>query len=105
MEGVVKRLVLDVGDIRAHNVIRFRLVWTLAVGVFFRGGWKCFVGDPHLDVVGLARANSDRLVLRLPSETSDSAVVATTVGMAGDAERSAQGSGGIMLREDLAILD
>ena len=37
------------------------------------------VGDAHLDVVGLAREQQQRLVLRLPAEARDRAVVAVAV--------------------------
>ena len=39
-------------------------------------GLEQLVGDAHLDVVGLAREQQQRLVLRLPAEARDGAVVA-----------------------------
>ena len=105
VEWVVKLLILDVGVVGAHHVIRFGFVWTLAVRVFLRRGREGFVGDSHLDVVGFAGKDRDGFVLRLPSKTGDGAVVAAAVGMAGDAKRRSQVSGSIMLRQNLAILD
>src|SRR5262245_15510057 len=49
------------------------------------------VADAHLDVVGLTREEQQRLVLCLPSETSDRAVVAVVVGSSTDPERALQG--------------
>ena len=45
---------------------------------------KELVGDAHFHVVGLAGEHQQRLVLRLPSEARDGAVVAVVVGLAGD---------------------
>src|SRR5262249_54732765 len=42
------------------------------------------VGDTHLDVVGLACEHQQRLVLRLPAEAGDGAIVAAGVGHAAD---------------------
>ena len=47
-------------------------------------GLKELVGDPHLDVVRLAGEQEQRLVLSLPSEPRDRAVVAVVVRLAGD---------------------
>ena len=47
-------------------------------------GREQLVGDAHLDVVGLAGEQQQRLVLRLPAEPRDRAVVAVVVGLAAD---------------------
>ena len=44
------------------------------------------VGDAHLYVVGLAGKDVQRLILRLPAETADRAIVAVVIEGAGDAE-------------------
>ena len=54
------------------------------VGVLVALGLEQLVGDAHLDVVGLAGEHQQRLVLRLPSEARDRAVVAVVVRLAGD---------------------
>src|SRR5262249_3074716 len=95
VERIVKRLVVVIIIISARDVIRFRLIWTLAARVLFRGGWKSFVGNPHLHVVSLARKNSDRFVLGLPPEARNRAVVAAAIGMAIDAKGGAHAGGGV----------
>src|SRR5262245_60017923 len=46
-----------------------RLGGSLAVRVLLALGLEQLVGDAHLDVVGLAGEEQQRLVLRLPAET------------------------------------
>jgi len=48
----------------------------LGQGAFLR---EQFVADPHLHVVGLASEDLQRLVLSLPAETADRAIVAVVV--------------------------
>src|SRR5208337_2945420 len=56
----------------------------------FAGKWTILgkeqIADPHLDVVGLAGKNVQRLVLRLPTEAADSAVVAVVIEGAGNSQ-------------------
>ena len=47
-------------------------------------GLEHLVGDPHFDVVGLAGEQQQRLVLPLPAEPRDRAVVAVVVGLPRD---------------------
>ena len=56
--------------------------WQLVGFIAF--GRECLVADSHLDVVGLAREDQQRLVLRLPAEAGDRPVVAVVVGLTGD---------------------
>ena len=45
-----------------------------------------FIGDTHLHVVGLAGKQFQRLVLRLPAEAGDGAIIAVVIESAADAE-------------------
>src|SRR5262249_30396917 len=54
VERIVKRLVFGVITRGAHDIGRDRFVGALAPRVLFGCGWKSFVSDPHLDIVGLA---------------------------------------------------
>ena len=72
-----RRRRVDVGDVVGHG-------GELAARRLVALGLKQLVGDPHLDVVGLAGEQQQRFVLRLPAEARDRAVVAVVVGLAGD---------------------
>ncbi len=71
-----------IGIVGVGGVVRNRL--ELAGEVFFPLGLEQLVGDTLLDVVRLAREQKQRLVLRLPAETRDRAVIAVVIGLAGD---------------------
>src|SRR5579864_7959807 len=60
-----------------------------AIAVFARQRtvlWEQLIADPHLHVVGFPREDVQRLVLRLPTEPADRAVVAVVVEGAGYAK-------------------
>src|SRR5271170_7177407 len=63
------------------------------------------VGHAHFDVVGFAGEYFERFVLSLPAETSDRAVVAAVVGMAGNAELLFETGVGGHIGEDGGIGD
>src|SRR5262249_52625943 len=58
----------------------------LAVAVLLALLLERLVADTHLDVVGLAREDHQRLVLGLPAEPGDRAVVAAAIDPSADAE-------------------
>src|SRR6185369_6606810 len=58
------------------------------------------VGDALLHVVGLAGEHQQGLVLRLPAEARDRAVVSRSVLAAGDPERRLLRGVGALVRED-----
>src|SRR5882724_10905612 len=66
---------------------------------------KRLVGDPHLDVVGLAREDQQRLVLRLPAESRDRSVVAVPVRTPADSETGLRERAGAQVGDDRAVLD
>jgi len=74
------------GTVEIGLIFRQRIVETRSrrIGAF---GLEEFVGDAHFDVVGFASENLERFILGFPAETSDGAVIAAVIGMAGDAER------------------
>src|SRR3981189_1721609 len=53
---------------------------------------EVFIGDAHLHVIGLTRKNQERLVLRLPAEARDGAIVTVGVDMTLDAVTGFQSS-------------
>ena len=63
-------------------------------GVSSRSVWNSSLRDAHLDVVGLAGEQQQRLVLRLPAEAGDGAVVAVVVGLTRMIVRPATGKFG-----------
>src|SRR5262249_28631633 len=105
VERIVKPFVIGIIFLHADGVIRFRLLRALAAGILFRGGWKSFVGNPHLHVVSLTSKNGDRFILGLPPEACDGAVVAAAIGMAFDAKLGPPPRGGFMLRQNFAVLN
>ena len=65
--------------------------------------WEQLIGNSHLDVVGLAREEQERLVLRLPPESRDGAVVAVVVGGTRDSDAvrpAGDAEGGLAARID-----
>src|SRR5439155_19486152 len=56
----------------------------LALGDFIPLRLEQFVGDTHFNVIGFAGEQEKRLVLSLPSETGDRAVIAVLIRLAGD---------------------
>ena len=105
VQRIVEAFVDRIVGIRAGHVVGRRFLGAVAIGVFFGGGRKQLVGDPHFDVVGLGRKHRERLVLRLPAEPRDGAVIAAAVRMAGDTERCALARGGIEVAQNLPILN
>ncbi len=86
----------------------------LAVRRLIPLGLEELVADAHLDVVGLAREEKQRLVLGLPAKARDGAVVAVHVGRAverdavrpaADAERALAGSVRGLIRHDRTVRD
>ncbi len=65
-----------------------RTLWVL-----FPFIWENFIRDTHFDVICLAGEQEQRLVLRLPSEASDSTVVAGCIHMSTYAEQALQSRG------------
>src|SRR5262249_35143478 len=61
--------------------------------------------DAHLHVVGFAGEDGDRLVLCLPAETGNGAIVAAAIGDAQDAEFLAKRRGGVVAAQDFAVLN
>src|SRR5215472_5764988 len=101
---VEKALIADVVAVRARDVVWFALV-EVAIDVFLGRLRKHVVCHAHLDVVGFAGENRDRLVLRLPAESRDRAVIPAAIGNARDAELRAYCSRRRMTTEDLAVLN
>ena len=66
-------------------------------------GLEQIVGDPLLDVVGLAREDQERLVLRLPAEPCDRLVVAVMVRATRDAERRLHEGVRVAVGEDRTV--
>jgi len=78
----------DIGDVRAAHVepgVVLRRGIRRALRVFLALTLEVFIGNAHLHGIGLTRENQERLVLRLPAETRDSAIVAVGVDMTFDA--------------------
>ena len=75
---------IGVGRIRVSDAVRIAHV----LAIFFTLGLEQIVRDAHLDVVGLAREHQQRLVLRLPPEARDGAIVAVVVALAADGAAS-----------------
>src|SRR5215468_8092192 len=105
MQRVVEGLVDLVIGGHACDVIRLRLFWAVAIWILLFGLGEQLVGDAHLDVVGLAGKHRDRLVLRLPAEARDGAVVAAAVGPTGDPKGRALRSRSRLSLQNLAILN
>src|SRR5207245_9925751 len=70
-------LAVSLGHVVGNSIV-------LASRGFIPLGLKELVGDTHLDVVRLAGEQQERLVLGLPAKTSDRAVIAVVVRLAGD---------------------
>ena len=71
-------------DRRRCSVKSFGVVANWHSGVCVALGLEQLVGDAHLDVVGLAGEQQQRLVLRLPAEARDGAVIAVAVRLTRD---------------------
>src|SRR5215472_17382905 len=104
VEGVVETLVAGVVAIHAGDVIGFAFDGGTSGSFVHRLG-KQVSGDTHLRVIGFAGEHGDGLVLGLPSEASDRAVVGTTIGYAANSECAPESSGFLMAHQNLAILD
>lgn len=52
VSGIIER--------RANDIVRFRLLRTLASRMLLRRGWKSFVRNPPLNVAGLTGEESHR---------------------------------------------
>src|SRR5437016_9434757 len=67
----------DSGAIRVCHVVRG---WTIQTSwIFVPFGLKQFISDPHFHVVGFAGKEQKRLILSLPSETGNRAVIAILI--------------------------
>src|SRR6267378_2159564 len=84
VQGIVEALILMIIGIRAGYVVGERLGVAVAIGVLLPCRREQLVGNAHLDIVGLSGEYGDGLVLRLPAEARDRAVILVTVGMSGD---------------------
>src|SRR6516162_294649 len=105
MQWIVERLVERIIFCSPGYVVGLGLFWPVAIRVLFFGLRKQFVGNAHLDIVGLTCEHRDRFVLCLPAEAGDGTVIAAAVGMARNAEFSALVFRRILMREDFAILN
>ena len=72
------------GVVASVSVMLFGVAVELAGRRLVALSLEQLVGDAHFDVVGLAGEHQQRLVLRLPAEPRDRAVVAVVVGLPGD---------------------
>ena len=70
--------------LKVHTILGFRIEHATGKFVAFLG--KDLVRNTHFDVVGLSRENRERLILRLPSEPGDGAVVVVRVESARDSQ-------------------
>jgi hypothetical protein len=84
VQRIGEALVASVVWIGTGDVVRFALV-KIARDVFIGGLGKQVICDAHLHVVRLARENGDGLVLCLPAEFGDRAVVAAAIRNTGNA--------------------
>src|SRR5262249_37320953 len=85
VKWIIEGLISGIVRRGANAVIEFWFFRALTSRILLCGGWKKFVGNAQLDVVSLSSKHSDRLVLSLPSETRDGAIVPTSIGMTRDA--------------------
>src|SRR5215471_2212383 len=85
VEGLINFVVL----VHSRHIIWLRLLWTIAVRIFFFCLGEQLVGDAHFDVLGFPREHSKRLVLRLPAEAGNGPIVTASIWATGDAESRA----------------
>ncbi len=104
MQRIVECLVAHVGVVVAENIVGFGFVGRAILG-FVGGLWEQIVGDAHFHVIGFAGENHDRLVLSFPAEASDGAVIAAAVGHTRNSERLSKGGGGLVARQNFAVLN
>src|SRR5262249_31398406 len=91
--------------IRAGYVVGERLGVAVAIGILLPCRREQLVGNAHLDIVSLSGEHGERLVLRLPAEARDGAVILVTVGMSGDSERLALAPGRVEMAHNFAVLN
>src|SRR4029077_18365517 len=84
---IVEPLIAAIVCRRAGDIVRRRLTRPVAIRILLGRRREELVRDTHLDVVRLGGEDRDRLVLGLPPEARDRAVVAAPVGVARGAAR------------------
>ena len=105
VQRVGEALVELVVHIHTRHVNWLRFIRAVAIRILLLGLRKEFIGDTHLDIVGLAGKHRDGLVLRLPAKTRNSTVIAAAVRAAGNPQGCAVLCRSCLARENFAVLD